>query len=136
MPKRGRESSDKLMAIEISKFNDLTIDEQNRLGTPVRTTRSIYYFKNDDASNIDDLADMIDSLSLKPKDIIVVPQAVAYNIQNRDDDNQEKTDALIQDLMSQMKINGGKRSRKKSRRRRTQNTRKSRRKITHRRKRR
>lgn len=138
MPKRGRESSNKLMAIEISKFNELSPDERNRLGTPVRTTRSIYYFKNDDASNVDDLVDMIGSLRLTPNDIIVVPPVVADNIINSQD-NEADTDAQMENMMSGMTgmtINGGKRSRRKSRRRKTKRARKSRRRRTHRRKRR
>ena len=135
MPKRGRESSDTLMAIEINKFNRLTPGEQNRLGTPVRTTRTMYYFNSHDTGNVDELVDMIGSLRLTQNDIIVVPPVVADNIQNSQD-NEADTDAQMEVLMSRITIDGGKRSRRKSRRRRTKRARKSRRRRTHRRKRR
>tara|TARA_B110000285_G_scaffold23617_1_gene22759 strand:- start:1667 stop:2071 length:405 start_codon:yes stop_codon:yes gene_type:complete len=134
MPKRGRESSDTLMAIDIIKFNRLTPGEQRMLGDRVRATRKVYYFKNDGVGDVDDLVDMIGSLRLTQNDIIVVPPVVADNIQNSQD-NEADTDAEMEDLFSRMTINGGKRSRRKSRRRRTKRARKSRRR-THRRKRR
>ncbi|MDA9072498.1 hypothetical protein N9K75_01340 [bacterium] len=129
MPKRGRESSDTLMAIDINKFNILTPGEQNRLGTPVRTTRTMYYFNSRDTGNVDELAELFGNLSAQ--DIIVVPPVVADVIQN-DVNNEEDIDLL----MSRMTIYGGKRSRRKSRRRKTKRARKSRRRRTHRRKRR
>ena len=135
MPKRGRESSDTLMAIDIDKFDTLTLVEQRMLGDRVRATRKVYYFKNDGVGDVDDLVDMIGSLRLTQNDIIVVPQDVADNIQNSQD-NEAETDAKMEDLMSQMTINGGKRSRRKSRIRRTKRARKSRRRRTRRRKRR
>ena len=134
MPKRGRESSDTLMAIDIIKFNRLTPGEQRMLGDRVRATRKVYYFKNDGVGDVDDLVDMIGSLRLTQNDIIVVPPVVADNIQNSQD-NEADTDAEMEGLFSRMTINGGKRSRRKSRRRRTKRARKSRRR-THRRKRR
>ena len=138
MPKRGRESSDTLMAIDIIKFNRLTPGEQRMLGDRVRATRKVYYFKNDGVGDVDDLVDMIGSLRLTPNDIIVVPPVVADNIINSQD-NEADTDAQMENMMSGMTgmtINGGKRSRRKSRRRKTKRARKSRRRRTHRRKRR
>lgn len=129
MPKRGRESSDTLMAIDIEKFNRLTPGEQNRLGTPVRTTRTMYYFNSRDTGNVDELAELFGNL--RAEDIAVVPPHVAYFIQN-DVNNEEDIDLL----MSRMTINGGKRSRRKSRKsKKSKRNRKSRRRITRRRKR-